>query len=482
MDAREKDKRAKAYEAGDVSWYEEEFLGLNFGDSRLDKRLGIIMNYRLKSPSGSIPDTFVTWAKTKAAYRFFSNDKVDPELIMKSHKNSTVSRLSGKQIILAIQDTTDISYSSHKDTEGLGYINDSETARGYHYHPTLAVTVEGTPLGILDSQVWVRETLVKGKTKKEKFQERKNTPIEKKESNKWLKSYKTLCEIEEKHHKDFHLVSVCDREADIFELFNEHAKITNENKPDLLVRARSDRNISDGEEKHLFDELKNHDEVAEYTIVVPRKKGVQIREAVLQVNFKEVNIEPPNNLLNRSNYSKVKLYAVTTNEVNPPKDSEPIHWFMLTTIPVLNFDDAFEIIEWYRQRWVIEIFFKTLKSACKIESYQFHTFERLQRVLAIESIIAWRILFLTTIGRECPDLPASILFEECEWKALHARIFMTKDVPNEVPRLSVVMRQIGQLGGHLGRKSDGFPGVLAISKGLYQLYSISIVWKLLTCG
>jgi hypothetical protein len=275
---------------------------------------------------------------------------------------------------------------------------------------------------------------------------------------------------------------VCDREADIFELFNEHAKITNENKPDLLVRARSDRNISEGEEKHLFEELNNHDEVAEYTIVVPRKKGVQIREAVLQVNFKEVNIEPPNNLLNRSNYSKIKLYAVTTNEVNPPKDSEPIHWFMLTTIPVLNFEDAFEIIEWYRQRWVIEIFFKTLKSACKIESYQFHTFERLERVLAIESIIAWRILFLTTIGRECPDLPASVLFEECEWKALHARIFMTKDVPNEVPRLSVVMRQIGQLGGHLGRKSDGFPGILAISKGLYQLYSISIVWKLLTYG
>lgn len=136
----------------------------------------------------------------------------------------------------------------------------------------------------------------------------------------------------------------------------------------------------------------------------------------------------------------------------------------------------------HRQRWVIEIFFKTLKSACKIESYQFHTFERLERVLVIDSIIAWRILFLTTLGRECPDLPASILFEECEWKALHARIFMTKDVPNEVPRLSVVMRQIGQLGGHLGRKSDGFPGVLAISKGLYQLYSISIVWKLMTCG
>jgi hypothetical protein len=141
-------------------------------------------------------------------------------------------------------------------------------------------------------------------------------------------------------------------------------------------------------------------------------------------------------------------------------------------------DDAFEIIQWYRQRWVIEIFFKTLKSGCNIEKYQFHTFERLKKILAIDSIIAWRILFLTTLGRECPDLPASILFEEHEWKALHARIHMTKNVPNEVPSISVVMRQIGQLGGHLGRKSDGFPGVLTISKGLYQLNSICIVWKI----
>jgi Transposase DNA-binding len=301
---KQKDERFKAYESGDISWYEKEFLELNLGDSRLDKRLGIIMNYRMQHPNASLPDTFVSWAKTKAAYRFFSNDKVDPELIMRSHKNSTLNRLKDKKIILAIQDSTSISYSTHKDTEGLGYVNDFENARGYHYHPTIAVTVEGTPLGILDSQVWVRETLVKGKTKTEKYNERKNTPIEKKESNKWLKSYKKLCEIEEKHHADFHLVNVCDREGDIFELFHEHAKITNEYKPDLLVRARSDRNISDGEQKHLYDELANHLEVSEYTIVVPRKKGVQVREAILQVNFKEVTIEPPNNLLDRKNIQK----------------------------------------------------------------------------------------------------------------------------------------------------------------------------------
>lgn len=159
----------------------------------------------------------------------------------------------------------------------------------------------------------------KGKPREKRYNENRNTPIEKKESYKWLKSYQTLCEIE-KSNPNFHLVSVCDRE--------------------------------------------------------------------------EVAIKPPRGLLNRSQYSNINLYAVTTTEINPPKGKEPIHWFILTTIPVLNYKDAFEKIEWYRQRWVIEIFFKTLKSGCKIEDYQFQTFERLKRILAIDSIIAWRIYFL----------------------------------------------------------------------------------------
>jgi hypothetical protein len=440
-----KKKRIDAYHSGDVAWYEEEFLDLNLGDKRLDMRFGMIMNYRMQKPSGSIPDSFSSSAKAKGTYRFISNEKADPEVILKSHTNSTIRRLKDKKIILAVQDTTDIAYSTHKNTEGLGYINHSETAMGYHYHPTIAVTVEGTPLGILHSQVWIRETLDKSMTENEKAKKKRQTPIQEKESNKWLKSYQAICEIEKNNQENFHFISVCDREADIFELFHEHTKTTNENKADLIVRAKSDRNISDGNEKHLFDELSNHKKSKKYKIIIPRKKNTPAREATINVKFKEVIIEPPNNLINKSTYSKITMYAVTTNEINPPKGVEPIHWFILTTVPVLNFKNAYEIIEWYRQRWVIEVFFKTLKSGCNIEKYQFHTFERLERILVIDSIIAWRILFLTTLGREYPDLPASILFEEHEWKALHARIYETKDVPNEVPRLSVVMRQIGQL-------------------------------------
>lgn len=481
MSDSEKD-RFQQFQNGDVSWYENEFLGLYLGDERLKTRLGLIMDARMNNPNGSIPLSMKTWAKTKGAYRFFANDKVKPKLILDSHLNATIKRLGRKTTILAVQDTSDISYINHPMTTGLGYINNSELTKGMHYHPTIAVTTDGTPLGILESKVWVRKELKEKKDKKKRMSELEKLPIEEKESFKWIESYRKLCEIEESNPDSFHFISVCDREADIYELFHEHFKRTNENKPDLLIRARSDRNIINGETEHLFDELKELTEFAEYDIIIPKKKNSQARETTLRVKFKPVTIKPSLGLLNRSSYSNIPLYAVSTTEVNPPKNTEPVHWFILTTMPILDYTNAFEVIEWYRQRWVIEIFFKTLKSACNIEDYQFKSFERLEKVLAIEAIIAWRILYLTTLGREYPDIPASVLFEEHEWQALHARIHMTKDVPKEVPKLSVVMKQIGSLGGHLGRKSDGHPGVITLAKGLHTLYSISIIWKLFNSG
>ena len=476
MDNREK------ITAESIEWQEKEFIELNIGDKRLNERLKTIISGRMQSPNSSIPGSMKTWAKTKGAYRFFSNDKIDAEVIYEAHRNSTIKRIEDRQIILAPQDTTDISYPNHKGKEGIGYITDSEYTKGFFFHPTLAVSPEGVPLGILDSQIWAREDNSFHKTQEEKKKERKKIPIHEKESYKWLKSFNTLCEIEKTNANKFHFVSICDREGDIYELFYEHAKLSNENKPDILVRAKNNRSITDGNEYYLFDELNKHEEFAEYDIIIPRKQGAPSREAVIRVKYKPVIINPSIDLRKRNQYFNIQLYAITTEEINPPKGVKPIQWFLLTTIPILNYADAFEKIEYYRQRWVIEIFFKALKSGCNIENYQLKTIERLKRVLAIDSIIAWRILFLTAIGRECPDLPASVLFEEYEWKALHARIHMTKDVPEEVPKLSVVMRQIGQLGGHLGRKSDGFPGIITLSRGLYELHSISIIWKLLTCG
>lgn len=478
----EKEERIRAFqEKGDVRWYEDEFIGLYLGDKRLGKRLEMILDSRMQSPQNSIPNSMATWAKTKGAYRFFSNNKADPKLILDSHRCATIKRFNQKQIILAPQDTTDISFKNGKEIDGLGYINDSKYVKGFFYHPTLAVTVEGTALGILDSQVWARESTVDGRTNNQKKIDRKRTPIEEKESYRWLRSYQTLCDIQ-KENESIQFVSICDREGDIFELFLEHSKNTNENKPDLLIRARTNRNIADGNTKHLYEELDQVTEFAEYDIIIPKKKNSPSREATIRLKFKEVSIKPSVDLPLKNHYPNIMLYAISASEVNPPKGVAPIHWIILTTIPTLNYEDAFEKIEWYRHRWVIEIFFKTLKSGCKIEEYQFHSFERLKRVLTIDSIIAWRILFLRTLGRECPDLPASVLFEEHEWKALHASIYNTKDVPSDVPSLSVVMRQIAQLGGHLGRKGDGQPGVITLARGLYQLYPAAIVWKLLTSG
>ncbi|TGN11186.1 IS4/Tn5 family transposase DNA-binding protein, partial [Leptospira ilyithenensis] len=135
----EQEKRLKAFQAGDVSWYEEEFLDLYLGDKRLGKRLGMILDSKMKNPQSSIPTSMNSWAKTKGAYRFFSNEKAEPQLILDSHRSATVGRFEDRQIILAPQDTTDISFQNGNDIEGLGYINDSKHVKGFFYHPTLAV-------------------------------------------------------------------------------------------------------------------------------------------------------------------------------------------------------------------------------------------------------------------------------------------------------------------------------------------------------
>ncbi len=172
----EQESRLEAFQAGDVRWYEDEFLDLYLGDKRLSKRFGLILDSKMKNPQSSIPTSMDTWAKTKGAYRFFSNDKVEPQLILNSHRSSTVKRFENKQVILAPQDTTDISFPNGNEIDGLGYINDSKHVKGFFYHPTLAVTIDGTALGILDSQVWAREGTLDDRTNNQKKVDRKRKP------------------------------------------------------------------------------------------------------------------------------------------------------------------------------------------------------------------------------------------------------------------------------------------------------------------
>lgn len=451
------------------SWAEKEFRNANIGDKRLQKRLVAIAEHFANNPQAQIPQAMESFGGAKSAYRFFDNKKVTIEKILKPHVGETTNRIKGNITVLSIQDTTVLDYSSHRSVTNIGPII-SDTNRGFILHPTLVVSLENIPLGLIDFNIWVR--------KEEKKKKDYHRSIEEKESYKWINSYLATAKLE-KELKNVHFVNICDRGGDVYELFKEAEKIGNKDKkPDILIRASHNRNVEHPQKK-LWEYMESQKVAGKIKILVPRKKEVPKRKATLSIRYAKVSIKAPIMNKNIKSTDSIKLWAVYAKEENPPEKIEPVSWMLLTTIPVENLNQAMEKIKWYMQRWIIELFFKFLKSGCKVEDRQLKDGERLKNCIVIDAIIAWRVMFLTYIGRAIPNLPASVIFEEYEWKALYVFINKKIKIPKREPSLGEVIKIIAKLGGFLDRKNDGPPGMMTIWKGLSSLYYISTMWKIL---
>ncbi|EMJ37086.1 transposase, IS4-like family protein [Leptospira interrogans str. FPW1039] len=412
----------------------------------------------------SLPDIFGNWSGTKGAYRFFSNPKVCYDKIISPHSQATKNRTQKQERVLVLSDTTEIYYRKRDLTPGLGPMN-SEYNQGLLLHPSIAFTTDGIPLGILDLKMWSRTVLGGNRS-----QDGRKMSIEDKESVKWIQGYRALCEFAKE--SDSKYVYICDREADIYELFQEYV-VAGENAPDMLIRANHERKIEGGGCSWSY--LETLEPVDTYTITVPRKKGKEAREATIQLRFEKLTIKSPQ----YKKLENIDMYALTATEIGGAKE-ESIDWKFLTTIPIHNSEDAKRMIAYYKSRWGIEVFFKVLKSGCNIESTQFKFGDRFKACIAVSAIVAWRVMMLTFLGRNIPGLKASILFESFEWKGIYCRIFETPKPPKEEPDLDTVLSWIAKLGGHFDRKSDAPPGPLTIFKGLMRAVEIGFMFKLLT--
>ncbi len=446
-----------------TNWVETEFASADLGDSRLDTRLQLILKSFSHLPNASIPEASDTWGEAKGTYRFINNKKVLEQNILHPHQKATASRIEKNQIVLSIQDTTYLNYTHHPKTEGLGPIgtNDSNL-HGMLMHPTIAFTPDRIPLGIIHQQVWVRL--------QEPIDERdhKDKPIQDKESQKWLNSLNAT-EAIQKEVSDTLLINIGDREADIYELFQQASS----NVSHLLVRAAWNRRV-DHPQNHLWPCLESQPLSDTLQITVPRKKNQPERTAELELRFAHVSIKPPKRI---KNASPITLQAVYVNEPSPPTGAEPVSWMLLTTLPLNSVEDAVKYVKYYAVRFSIELFFKVLKSGCKIEKRQLKTADAIKRCLAMDSIVAWRILFLTMLGRSLPNLPCNVIFEEHEWKSLYCFINKTTIPPSTPPSLEEATRWVARLGGFLNRKNDGYPGSQVLWRGLQNLHFITLSWN-----
>ena len=431
-----------------------ELETIDLGDKRLNRRARRVLAKLGAKPQASIPAACGGWGETRAAYRLFDHPNVTAQQILEPPYRCSEQRIRQHQRVLCLQDTTEVDYTGKNDIEGLGPLN-YETRRGLYVHPTLAVTPERVPLGVLDAWMWTREPGSLGQSKGHR-------PLEEKESLRWLEGYQRVCELQART-PETQLIYSGDREADIYELFAERhqAQVP---YAEWLIRAEHDRRLADG--RQLWAATTQAPILARVEFDRPATEKRTARHIEQTLRVAEVTLKAPYRPGQRLPH--VKVTAVLAQEDHPPPGEEPISWLLLTSLPVNSAEQAIELLQWYLCRWSIEIFFKILKSGCTIEKLQLEKVERIESALAFYLIIAWRVLYLTMLGRACPELPCNVVFADEEWQAVY--IVAKRQLPPEAPpTLDEMVRLVAGFGGFLNRKSDGFPGPQTLWIGLQRI-------------
>jgi hypothetical protein len=443
-------------------WVNEEMKRLELPDKRLEERTRKILYDFSQNPTGSIPQFCPDGAAVKGVYGYCKNEAVAHEAVVEAQRHATLERIKGGkyQRILSVQDTTEYNFNHHPSTTGLGPL-DNAKVKGFFAHSSLAVSPEGLPLGLLGQEVWVREET--------EGPQASNRPIEEKESYKWIKA---LHESSRDIPAEVQLVQVSDQESDIYEYLVEPRA----DNVELLVRSYQTRETVD-DQKEVRAKLRTSRVRGKVEVEVRKTSDRPGRIAKCQVYYQTVKIRPPRRRPGLPpDLKPVTLSAVLIREMTPPDGVEGLEWLLLTTLAVLNFDQACEVIRYYTFRWLVERFHFVLKSGCALEDRQFRRADRLQRFLALANIVAWRLLWLTYLGRGRPDLPCTVAFEDYEWQALYSYIHKTAIFPQEPPSLQQVTLWLAQLGGFLGRKGDGYPGVKVLWRGWQRLFDIAQTW------
>lgn len=447
----------------DATWAVTEFAEAELGDLRRTQRVVELATVLAQRPGASLPEACGDRATLKAAYRFFDNTAIDPQNLLDSHVDATLTRLAPVPLVLAVQDTTELDWTAHPATTGLGPLG-HPAHRGLHVHTTLAFTPERVPLGLLAQQVWARAPHDVGKRAT-----RKQRPIAEKESRKWLTSLEAVLAARVECPQT-RLVSVGDREADVYDLFAMERPAG----VDLLIRAAWDRCVTQLEH-YVWATVAARPVEATYTVQVPRRGAQPPRTATLAVRWCPLTLCPPRHR-KRERLPTVPLWAVQALEETPPAGTDPIEWLLLTTWAVHTTAEALTRVDWYACRWGVEVWHRILKSGCRIEARQLETAERLQRCLPLYSVIAWRIFSATMLSRAVPAIPCTALLDLEEWQALYCAIHRTPTPPTIPPPLRQAVHWIAQLGGFLARRRDGEPGATVLWKGFQHLTDLTSMY------
>ncbi len=459
----------------------EELSAGSFGDGRLNTRASKMANILGQFPNLSIPAALRSKAEIEGAYRFFNNERVTPDRILQPHIEATYKRIAAVDYVVLAQDTTELDLTRPmQQVAGAGPM-DCETRRGAFFHPTIAFTSTGLSLGIVGQKSWTRQEISQA-SKGDKLTKRRQTPIEEKESYRWIEGVR-CAERTAAACPNTTCVCVGDSESDIYEVFAT-ALASEQKNLHLLVRAGQNRNTT--EDQDWMDQVRQTPKIGERIVTVrvriakttvsksARSCSREARTAELEIRKATIELRRPIHG-NKTLPASIRVNVVLCEEIKPPQGADPIRWMLVTTLPIATEAGIERVISTYCLRWQIEVYFRTLKSGCKIEHRRFETLDRVLNCLAFYSVIAWRVMYVCHLGRDCPELECEVLFEPSEWKSVYS-VLKLEFPAQGCPPLKDVVRAIARLGGYINHP-EHHPGTQTLWIGLQRTYDLSNAWE-----
>ena len=439
-----------------------EVAGAPLGDARLSRRVEQVAAALAAAPGASLPQALGEWAALKAAYRLFDHAQVTPARLLAPHQQATAARLVGQARILAVQDTTYLDFTRHPASE-VGPIGHTDQAlQGLVLHSTLALTEDGTPLGLLTHQIWQRAQAPAAPAHRR--------PLEAKESYKWIAALRRAAAL---LPPQVEMVTVADPEADLFALFQVAAECDSH----LLVRAHHARRLLEPAGASLWPTVRQSPVRSVLTIELPPRHQRPARTVTAALRWRAVTLAAPTPRVPAATVAPLQpqaLWALTVDEIDPPAGAaEPLRWQLLTTLPVESLEQAVECVLYYRLRFEIEALHKVLKSGCRVEQARLRTTARLANYLTLMLIVAWRLFALRHLQYHQPQAPCSYWLAPHEWRALYVAVHEQPTWPRDPPTISEAVMWLGRLGGFLARRRDGRPGITTLWRGWHRLNDIS---------
>jgi hypothetical protein len=441
-----------------VQWVETQFGSCELGNSLRTRRLQKVAANMLAQPEESLPKQNCPWNDLKGAYRLFDCKDVTFEAVAEQHWRQTRQTKPGRYLLIC--DTTDIDHFSHRATTGLGQLGKGG-GRGMQLHSCLVYNCDDKQIeGVAGAIVHYRPVAPKNETRMQRLSRARESEL-----------WGNLVDLVGSAPQGSLWIHVFDRGGDNFEAMC-HLQLT---ACDWVIRAcKLNRNVTDesGKTVALKQAVEKARVLGTYKLHLRSRPGVKARSAQIQVSVMKVTFPRPRHhsqWVKRCGISRLTMNVVVVQEIGAPKGAKPICWVLLTSLPVNSFDEAWQIIEDYENRWLIEEYHKVLKTGCSIELHALRTADRLEPLIGLISVIGTRLIQLKLIGRSQPEAKA----------ATHVPSAWLKCLKLVRPKLTLTgmsvytfFRELAKLGGFLGRKGDGEPGWQTVWHGYKKLHAL----------